>query len=427
MQALILAGGKGTRLNEITKDEIPKPMAKLNNKPILEHVIERLKENGIKDIFMSVGYLHEKIEDYFKNGAEFGVNITYLVEETPLGSGGALYFLKDKIKNDFLVCSCDALFDIDIDKMYQFHKKNNALITLFSHPNLHPYDSDLLIVNNKNVVTRIDFKNAERTGYYKNCVNAGLFIIDPKTLEYFTTLRKINMEHDFVNYYLSTNRVYSYKSPEYIKDVGTPERFLQAQDDINAGVVSLKNLQHKQKAIFIDRDGTINKYKGFIKNANDIELIDGVIEAIKKINRSEYLAIIVSNQPVIARGEASFEEVEKMFDKIETILGNNHAYVDGIYYCPHHPHIGFEGEIKELKIKCDCRKPNIGMIKQAQENFNLDLSKCYLIGDTNTDVQTAKNAGMKSIKVKSCIIEDTLLEPTFYAHDLLEAVSKILD
>lgn len=426
MKALILAGGKGTRLASITKGDIPKPMAEICGKPIIVYAIEKLKNYGIKDLFISVGYLHDVIQDYLKDGQDFGVNIEYIVENEPLGSGGAMYYLKDKVDDDFLVVPGDIIFDINFDKMIDFHKKNNALITLFTHPNLHPYDSDLVFVNKNNQVIELNRKNSIRDFYYKNNVNAGVFVMSNKILEYFKTLTKVNIEHDLVTNYIDSGRVFAYKSTEYIKDVGTPERFMLASRDIERGLVEKRNLKNKQKAIFIDRDGTINKYRGFIKTAEDIELIDGVIDAIKKINSSEYLAIVVSNQPVIARGEASFDEVDKMFNKIETLLGQEGAYLDGVYYCPHHPHSGYEGEIKELKIECNCRKPKIGMLEQACQEFNLDLSKCYMIGDTNLDVKTAINAGIKSIKVNSVVEELESVESTINAENLLQAVNMIL-
>lgn len=428
MKALIMAGGKGTRLAELTHNEIPKPLVEIAGKPILQRAIESLKSYNVDEIFISVNHLKDKIIDYFKDGKNFGVKINYIVEDEPLGSGGALYYLKDKMQDDFIVCSGDTIFDIDVNKMLQFHKDKKSLITMLVHPNIHPYDSDLIKFDKDFKVEKLDFKNSLRDYYYKNSVNAGFFIINPKCLEYFTEPKIVNMEHDFINSFIQKGeRVFAYKSPEYIKDVGTVERFYKSEKDIENKIVENKNLKYKQKAIFLDRDGTINKYKGFIKRAYDLELISYSAEAIKKINQSDYLAIVVSNQPVVARGECSFEELEKTFDKMETLLGEEGAYVDGIYYCPHHPHSGFEGEVKELKIDCDCRKPKIGMLLKAQKDFNLDLDKCYIIGDSNRDVETGINANIPQIKIFSELVEKEDVKPTYYASNLSEAVDIILE
>lgn len=427
LTAVVLAGGKGTRLSAVTNDIIPKPMVQLCGKPVLEHIVDRLRENGITEIYFMLGHLHEKIEEYFGNGSKFGVNISYVVESEPLGSAGALYYLKDKIKGDFLVCSGDTVFDINISRMFNYHKSKNALLTLYTHPNLHPYDSDLVVADKDGKVSAIDRKGNKRVNFYRNNVNAGFVIAHSSTLKYFSTVGKVNFEHQFVSHFIPQGRVYAYCGSEYIKDVGTPERLDGARIDIESGKVKSLNLSNKQRAIFLDRDGTINKYKGFITSAAEIELLDGVVEAVKLINDSRYLAVVISNQPVIARGEATFDDVEETFCKIDTLLGNNGAYLDGVFYCPHHPHGGYEGEIAELKIKCDCRKPNVGLIKAAAERFNLDVEKCFFVGDSNVDVLTAYNAGIPCVKLDRGVAEqDCDVKPKYRAPSLLKAVQIIL-
>lgn len=428
MQALLMAGGKGTRLAALTGDLIPKPMAPIDGKPVIERAITTLRDNGVTDITVSVGHLADVIKNYLGRGERFGVNIDYITEESPLGSGGALYYLKDKVKTDFVVCSGDTVFDIDIRRMLAYHKKKKAAITLFTHPNAHPYDSDIIVTDRFGRVTAIDRKGTPRDYFYKNNVNAGFFIVSPTALDYFTEPKKVNMEHDFIASLIDRGeRVYSYKSPEYIKDAGTPERFSAIENEIRNGLVAKRNLKNKQKAIFLDRDGTLNVYKGFIKKAEDIELLQGVAQAIKTINQSGFLAIIVSNQPVIARGDCTRAEVEKQFDKIQTLLGNDGVYIDGIYYCPHHPHSGFKGEVKRLKKVCRCRKPDIGMIEKAAKDFNLDIASCAIIGDSDVDIQTGKNAGILTIKVLSGIRDEDKLTADFKTDNLLSAVEFALN
>lgn len=424
MKALILAGGKGTRLVGITNNEFPKPMAKIAGKMILEWAIEHLRDEGIKDIVISVGFMADKIVNYFEDGSRYGVHIEYIVEQFPLGSGGALYYMKGKVKGDFIVCSGDTIFDIDLKRMHKYHQKKKALATLFTHPNLHPYDSDLIIVDRYNKVIGIDRKGQERNYYYHNNVNAGFFIMNEKVLDYLDEPKSFNMEHDFIASLVEKKeRVYAYRSSEYIKDVGTVDRFKMVEQEILKGMVSKRKLTYPQKAIFLDRDGTLNVYKGFINKVEDIELLPGVIDAIKKINKSGYLAIVVSNQPIIARGEASFATVEDMFAKIETLLGKEGAYIDDYYYCPHHPEKGFKGEVKRLKKDCDCRKPKIGLLIKAQNKYAIDLQSSYMIGDSILDYQMAKNASMPCYLVETGAKNAAL---DFNAKDLKEAVNKIL-
>lgn len=191
--------------------------------------------------------------------------------------------------------------------------------------------------------------------------------------------------------------MFCYCSPEYVKDMGTPERYYSVCKDCKEGRISAKNLKNKQKAIFLDRDGTINKYVGFLRNIDEFELMDGAAEAIRKINESDYLAIVVTNQPVIAHGEASFEELEEIHNKMEILLGKEGAYLDAIYYCPHHPHKGYGGERPELKIDCDCQKPKPGMLLKAAVDFNIDLSQSWIVGDGENDIKAGINAGCKTV------------------------------
>ena len=201
--------------------------------------------------------------------------------------------------------------------------------------------------------------------------------------------------------------MYCYDSPEYVKDMGTPERYECVCCDYAAGLVRARNLRNKQRAIFLDRDGTINRYVGFLRDIEQFELLPGAAEAIRRINASGYLAIVVTNQPVIARGEVTREQLREIHDKMETLLGREGAYVDAIYYCPHHPHRGYPGEVAELKIDCDCRKPKPGLLLQAAEDYNIDLTKSWMIGDSQSDMQAGEAAGCKTALVDGNLLEIT--------------------
>lgn len=404
MKTIIMAGGRGTRIAELFPN-IPKPLIPVDGMPILEREIRSLARQGFDDIILTVGYLADKIISYFGDGSKLGVNIDYFVEKTPLGNAGALFRLRDKIGVEpFLLLNADAAFDVDFNRMIAFHRQHGGLVTLFTHPNSHPYDSGLIIADKDGKVERWLSKEDDRPQWYDNRVNAGLHVIDPKVLDQLARKvdldKKVDLDRQLLKPLCGIGEMYCYDSPEYVKDMGTPERFHQVEADFKSGIVEAKNLHHKQKAIFLDRDGTINKYVGFLRNIDDFELIDGAAEAIKKINESGYLAIVVTNQPVIARGEVSWDELNEIHRKMATLLGKEGAYLDGIYICPHHPDKGFEGERPEYKIDCDCRKPKPGLLLKAAKDFNIDLSQSYMIGDSDRDVEAGQNAGVKdSVKI----------------------------
>lgn len=406
MKVVIMAGGRGTRISELFPD-IPKPLIPIDGIPVLEREVCSLASQGFRDIILTVSYLHEKIEEHFGDGSKWGVKIEYFVENTPLGNAGALFKLN--LKEDFLLLNADAMFDVDFNRFVDFHKQHGGLVTLFTHPNSHPYDSGLLIADKNGAAEQWLAKEDSRPEYYRNRVNAGLHVINPSVLELSGIDAdkvgavgengkpiKVDLDRQLLKPLAGTGKMFCYDSPEYVKDMGTPERYDAVCEDYKAGRVSGKNLQNKQKAIFLDRDGTINKYVGFLRNINEFELLDGAADAIKKINASGYLAIVITNQPVIARGEVSFEELERIHNKMETLLGKKGAYLDAIYFCPHHPHKGYEGERPELKFDCDCRKPKPGMLLKAAQDFNIDLAQSWMIGDGENDIRAGQNAGCQT-------------------------------
>lgn len=427
MRAVIMAGGRGTRLVSINAN-IPKPMFPVCGRPILEYQIESLVKSGVRDITLIVGHLKEFIIEHFRDGRHFGVNISYIEENEPLGTAGALYYLKDG-SEDFILIFGDLILDIDFNRFMEFHKGHHASISLYGHPNSHPYDSDVIEMDENRKVTGILGKKDARDFYYHNFVNAGVYCMNPRALAGISTPEKIDLEKQLIDGLIKQGQVYAYKSTEYVKDMGTPDRLVSVSADVENGVVSGRSLKQGQKAIFLDRDGTINRHVGFLRNIDEFVLLPMVPEAIRKINASSYLAITATNQPVIARGEITFQELDEIHKKMETELGKGGAYLDDIFFCPHHPHKGYKGEITELKIDCDCRKPKIGMLIQAAEKYNINLTQSWYIGDTTMDIQTGKNAGMKTILVQTGEAgKDGKYgaDPDYIAANLVDAVVHIL-
>jgi len=422
MKIIIMAGGKGTRIASVVNN-IPKPMIPVCGKPILEHQIDVLKKNKLTDITLVVGYLSDQIMDYFGDGSHFKCNIDYFCETEPLGTAGALYKMED-LPDDFILLNGDTIFDIDFSRMIAFHKEKKSWATIAVHPNSHPYDSALIISDNNDQVTGWLNKEDERT-YYKNQVNAGIHILSKEIIKNCPQNRKkiesqpspliesfpIDLDRDILKPMIKSGKIFAYSTPEYIKDTGTPERYAQVSSDMENGIVQQKNLSSKQKCVFLDRDGTINVFNGLVTKPEEMELIDGVSDAIKTINSLGFLVIVITNQPVIARGDVDFETLDLIHMKMETLLGKNGAYIDDLFYCPHHPDKGFDGEKLEFKIDCDCRKPKPGMILKAAEKYNIDLSLSYMAGDDKRDVQAGINAGCKAVFLSNDEIEAKKLFP----------------
>jgi D,D-heptose 1,7-bisphosphate phosphatase len=396
MKTVIMAGGKGTRIASVASD-VPKPMIRLHGIPILEYQINCLIKNNLRDILIVVGPLGNIIKDYFGDGSAFDCHIGYYTETVPLGTAGALYKIPELLTEDFILLNGDLIFDINFRKMIDFHESRRAWATLASHSNSHPYDSSLLVTDPEDRIIQWISKEEPRL-YYKNLVNAGIHILTKKLLDTSAVpAEKVDLDRDILKQLLPSGRIFSYKTPEYIKDMGTPDRYEQVTSDIKDGIVHKKNLFEPQRAVFLDRDGTINKMNGFITKPENFELIEGAAEAISCINRKGYLAIVITNQPVIARGEITLEELQAIHNKMETDLGESGAYLDDIFFCPHHPDKGFSGERPEYKIDCDCRKPKPGLLLRAAGKYNIDLPQSYMVGDDKRDVQAALAAGCRPV------------------------------
>ena len=417
MQLVILAGGKGTRLGLADR---PKPMVEINKKPLLEHQILLAKEYGIKEIFILSSYKAEIITSYFKDGKKFGIKIHHIIEETPLGTAGALKTIEEKLEDRFLVFYGDIYMDFDIKSFIEFDKQHDSVGTLLLHPNDHPEDSDLVEIDKKNIVKNLILK-PHNDIYYTNLVNAAVFIFSKKIFNYINKNTFCQIEKDIIPTLLENNEtIIGYKNAEYVKDVGTPLRLKEVTKDIVNKKTKKLNKKNKRPCIFLDRDGVINEDMKTNPTCESFKLLPQVIDAIRLINQSEYLAIIVTNQPMIAKGFVSIEEVETTHKKLETILGKNNAYLNAIYYCPHHPERGFKGEIKKLKFDCNCRKPKIGMLEEARNDFNIDIENSWIIGDSEKDIQAGNNFGCKTISVQKNIKAD------YNAQNILDAVKYIL-
>lgn len=400
MKAVILAGGKGTRLGSLTS-AIPKPLVEINGKSILEHQLDYLKKENITDIIVLTGHFGQKIHDFLGDGSPFGLKIECLQESTPLGTAGCLAAVRDRLTADFLVLYGDVILDINIQGLTKFHFDHQAAATLVVHPNDHPGDSDLVVADQDWKVKTFISKKEHGGNFLDNLVNAAMYILSPAILDYIVLEKSDFIRDVFPRILKDQKAIFAYNTTEYIKDVGTLERIERVGKHLKSGLVAQRNLTKPQKAIFIDRDGTINEEIGLLADEKDLRLIPGSENAIKKINQSGFLAVCVTNQPVIARHLCDLNDLANIHKKLATLLGAGNAYLDRLYFCPHHPDKGYPEERPEYKIKCTCRKPEIGMLKQAALDMNIDLTQSYIIGDRTVDIETGYRAGMKSILVRT--------------------------
>ena len=400
-QAVILAGGKGTRLKSVSGN-LPKPMVPVLGKPLLLHLIEQCVKYDILNIHLLISYRSEVIEKHFGNGSQYGVSIQYHTEVIPRGTAGALLDIKDQLNEQYFVIYGDTYFDVDLDQFWAFQQNKNGDASLFLHPNDHPQDSDLVEVDEeKNIKAIHTYPHANQ--WRRNLVNAALYMMKRSSLAgiKLSSERPDIAKHLFHSMVESGKSLFGYISTEYIKDMGTPERLERIEQDISSGKVQSLSYKNRKKALFLDRDGVINYEVDHLSSLEQFELLDGVGNAIHQANRSGILVVVVTNQPVIARGELSEAGLREIHNKMDTLLGQEGAYIDGLYYCPHHTDGGYDSEIAELKVECDCRKPNAGLFQLASEELNISMEDSWMVGDSTSDMLAAKRAGVKGILVKT--------------------------
>ncbi len=400
MKLVIVAGGKGTRLRALNAD-LPKCLTLLGERSLLEHHLALARCAGVENVVLLTGHGSEQIESLVGDGSRFGVRIRVFREPEPLGTAGAFAANDALWDGPMWVLYGDVACNIDVQRFADYHRRCGGVATLFAHPNDHPYDSDLLEVDAANRITAIHRKPHAGEAVLGNLVNAATYIVEPG-LRGALSEKHSDWAHDVFPRALDMGLpLYAYRSSEYIKDMGTPERLAHVQRDMAAGVIEAGGYRKPRPAVFLDRDGTINEEVGHCRRPEDFHLFPGVPEAIRRINASGYLAIVVTNQPAVARGLCEVVDVLAVHRKMETLLGNYGAYVDDVYFCPHHPDKGFPEENPAYKVKCNCRKPATGMVEEAVHDHCIDLSRSVFIGDTTRDIQTGRRLGIRTVLVET--------------------------
>ena len=402
MEAVILAGGKGSRLGA-RSNGLPKPLVTVNGKALIDYQFELLRRYGFQQATLLCGFGAAAIRAHCGDGSRWGLRLKYIEETAPLGTAGAVIAALHQLPGEFLVLYADTMVNIDLERFCAAHAASGAQATLFLHPNDHPWDSDLVETGEDGRVIAIHGYPHQAGSMLPNQVNAALYVMKASPLRAFPvpTAPLDFGKHVFPKLLAEKVHLNGYRSPEYVKDAGTPERLDRVEADLRSGAVERSNLGVLRPAVFLDRDGTINEETSYVTRPEQLKLIPGAAQAIRLFREAGYRVVVITNQPVVARGDCTAAELKRIHDRMEMELSREGAFLDGIYACPHHPDKGFAGERPELKFACECRKPGDGMLRQAVRELNLDLPNSWLIGDSTSDVQTAYNGGVRSVLLRT--------------------------
>ena len=392
-QAVILAGGLGTRLRPIT-DTIPKPMIIFHGKPFLEYLIEMLVNQEFTKVVLLLGYLPEKVIEYFGSGEKWGIEIQYSVTDVEDDTGLRLLKAKELIEDEFMLFYCDNYWPMDFNKMFTLFKssKVDALVTVYN--NTDNYTKNNLRLDENGF---IEIYDKTREAENLQGVDIGFYILK-KTVLNLIPDGNHNFEKTILPQLIKNKKIIAYASDHRYYSVGSHQR------------LALTNLfLEKRKTVILDRDGVINKKakkSNYIKNWSEWEWIHGSKEAIGMLKNNNYQIIIASNQAGISRGEMSENDLDDIHRNMKNELSKLGGSIDGIYYCPH----GWDEN-------CECRKPKPGMLFQAQRDFHLDLSETYFVGDDIRDIEAGTAAGMKTF-----LVSDDFNLLSFVKENLIEKV-----
>ena len=431
-QAVVLAGGKGTRLRSVLGD-VPKPLAEVGGEPLLSHHMRLLRAYGFTNVVILVDHGADQIQAWADAQDGAGLAISLVADGSPRGTAGAVLAAYPKLAAEFLVMYADTMLEVDLGRFWAWHAADpEAAASLFLHPNDHPQDSDLVEVDGSGRILAFYPYPHPQGAWLPNLVNAALYIVRRSALtSYIDAAPPLDFGKDLFPRLLADGALLrGYNSPEYIKDAGTPERLARVRKAHAAGVPRKASLREPQRAVFLDRDGTLNIAAGHIARAEDLHVFDFVGPALRRLNDAGWRSIVVTNQPVLARGEATEGELRRIHARLDTAVARHGAYFDRLFLCPHHPDAGYPGEVRALKVDCSCRKPEAGLIWQAQAALNIDLAESWFVGDSSADLGAAETAQVSSILVETGsggLDGRHPFEAGFSARDMSAAVDFILD
>lgn len=376
-QAVILAGGQGTRLRPLTLTT-PKPLIKIHGKPFLEYIIEELKKNGITEVVLLTGYLHEKIEKYFGNGKKFGLKITYSSSPIEDETGTRLKKALHLLDNRFLLLYSDNYWPLNLKKLIHFYSecKTDALVTVYK--NSDGYTKNNISVNEKGLVTVYDKTHQAKD---LNGVDIGFFILSKKI---FSNLPQENFsfEKTILPKLIKKKQLAGYLTDHKYYGLSNLKR-----------IPEIKKFLKPKKIIFVDRDGVINKRPNradYVKTWEEFVFLPKAIDGLKILKQKGYDIFIITNQPGIARGMMTEKDLLTINKKFLSVCKQNNIVIKNIYYCPH----GWDEG-------CFCRKPQPGMLFYAARDYHFDLTKAVFIGDDKRDIQAGKAAHCSTILVSS--------------------------
>lgn len=399
-QAVILCGGKGTRLGDKVR-ALPKPMLPVGGRPVLDHIIANLAAAGIRHFILAAGHLGEVIAEYYATERHPGCTIETVIEREPLGTAGSLRLYADRLAPDFVLAYGDVFIDLDAARLIAAHQKHQPLATLLVRASDHPWDSHLVDADNAGRVR--EFVHQRQPGrLYHNTANAAVYVLSRRILEFIPADRASDFGADVFPAALAAKqllRTHVLEEEAFVKDMGTPDRLAAVEEYLadRTLVTAARTQPDAINTVFLDRDGVLNTDSDLIDSPERLQLLPGAAAAVAQLTQRGIRCIVVTNQPVIARGLCTEETLAAIHAKLTAEVRAAGGEIAAIYHCPHHPETHHGEGIAALRRGCRCRKPAPGMLLRARRELNLDLARAVMVGDRATDIRAGRAAGVRTV------------------------------
>lgn len=390
-QAVILCGGLGTRLGELTANT-PKPLLPVNGVPFLDILIQEIVRYGFQEILLLAGRHGDQILTY-QDRTMFGARVRVLVEPEPLGTGGALRFALDALDPEFLLANGDSWIDADLTKFSRSWERNRA-----NHPGAL---AQLLLHGVKNaerfgIVETRDGKveafreKGSRLAEGAQLINAGVYIFRRELIVEVPSAKAVSLERDILPAAVARGQVLCASAGEnrYFVDIGVPDSYRSAQTELQAA--------RRRPAIFFDRDGTLNRDVGHTHRVDDLHWMPDAQEAVAYANARGFYVFVVTNQAGVAKGFYPEAAILLFHDAMQASLFEIGAHIDAFEWCPHHP----DGVVAEYRKTCERRKPGKRMLAGLMEVWPVDSTLSLMIGDAESDMNAAAAAGIKGVRYR---------------------------
>lgn len=399
-QAIVVAGGLGSRMSNALGG-LPKCLAEINGISLLEYCFRSLSRSNLTKVTLLLSHQAEPIIKASNVIAEkWGIDISYHAQENLLGTAGAIIDAQEVLEDNFIVIYGDLYLDTCLEEITQLSSREDVDFAQIVHPSSHIFDSDIVVINKNNEIVEYCTKPHPSDLVVRNLCNAGIYFFKKSIFANFPRGKKIDLDRELLPQVLKKGkRGIALRHTGTVKDAGTPERLLELEKTVK------RNVNPKIKAIFFDRDGTLIKEKAYLVNSKELELFEDTAQVLRKCNNLGILTLVVTNQPAIARGILSEENLDHIHNSLDTLLAQEGAWIDEYYYCPHHPDSGFENERTELKMVCECRKPETKLFRDALARWNIKVNESVMVGNTWRDKEAARSLGIKYFEVQEDLLQ----------------------